>query len=104
MPAALNRARLCAFVGALVLTGGVLAVRARLSPAPAAHDLVEALEEDDAAALAALLDRQGNVNARGTSGQTLLLMAEARGRVSMVQLLAAHGADLEARDIAGQTA
>jgi hypothetical protein len=63
---------------------------------------------DDAAdrlgCAAALLDHGADVNVRGMHGATPLIDAAMRDRARMIALLAARGADLEARDALGYTA
>ncbi len=55
-------------------------------------------------AVAAMLDRGVNVNARSVAGVTALLYAASRARHKVVSLLLKRGADVNSRNSAGKTA
>jgi len=51
-----------------------------------------------------LLGRGADVNARGASGETALMIAAAGGRTPIVRVLLAAGASADAKDSQGRTA
>lgn len=55
-------------------------------------------------ALAALLERGGNIDGRLSDGSTPLMRAAGRGREETVQMLCERGANIELRDMQGRTA
>jgi len=60
--------------------------------------LFEAARKGDAAAVAALLDKGAEVNARFRYGTTALFKAAERGNTEVVKVLLAHGADVTVKD------
>ncbi|MFN2516992.1 MAG: ankyrin repeat domain-containing protein [Pyrinomonadaceae bacterium] len=60
--------------------------------------LWEAARKGDAAAVAALLDKGADVNARFRYGTTALFKAAERGNTEVVKVLLARGADVEVKD------
>ena len=58
----------------------------------------EAARKGDAAAVAALLDKGADVNAKFRYGTTALFKAAERGNVEVVKLLLARGADVKVKD------
>jgi ankyrin repeat protein len=60
--------------------------------------LFEATRAGDAAAVAALLDKGAEVNARFRYGTTALFKAAERGHAEVVKVLLAHGADVTVED------
>lgn len=65
-------------------------------------DLIEAIEADDPQTVAELLQAGAESQARGPNGYTPLMLAAARGRLQILELLLHNGADPEQRD--GETA
>lgn len=66
---------------------------------PALRDeLLQAVEDGDAERMAKALRAGGDADARTEVGHTLLIRAARRGDLAQVELLLAHGADLEALD------
>ena len=59
---------------------------------------------DDIAITRLLLDRDADLNVRGTYGETLLISAAGEGSMEKARLLVSKGADLQARDRWGRTA
>src|SRR5208283_3001198 len=54
--------------------------------------------------LQALLDEGADVNAKDSSGGTVLMLASRNGYKEVVQVLLAKGANVNAKDIGGETA
>ena len=68
---------------------------------PALH---AAAQTGTCAALAQLLSQGADVNARGSGGETALMLAASRGRLDIMGLLIERGADVNAATDAGNTA
>lgn len=69
------------------------------------NKLFAAVAEKDLPALAAMVERGADVNARNVAGLTPLMVAAKQGRSEkLIELLVFLGADLRARDLSGMTA
>ena len=69
------------------------------TPTPELNDqLFEAARKGDAAAVATLLDKGADVNAKFRYGTTALFKAAERGNTEVVRLLLARGADVAVKD------
>lgn len=70
------------------------------SPAPPSlnDQMWEAARKGDAAAVAVLLDKGADVNAKFRYGSTALFKAAERGNVEVVKVLLARGADVKVKD------
>jgi predicted DNA-binding WGR domain protein/ligand-binding sensor domain-containing protein len=66
--------------------------------APRPDALLKAMQREDLAKLTSLLDAGGDVNTQSEYGSTLLHLAASSDRLEFVELLAARGANVEARD------
>lgn len=74
------------------------------SPKPDLNDqLFEAVRKGDAAAVASLLDRGADVNAKFRYGTTALFKAAERGNVEVTKVLLERGADVKVKDTFYQT-
>jgi hypothetical protein len=86
----------------IILTVSLFQVGAH---AAAPDNLFTAVVSKDLTALAAMVDRGVDVNARNDAGQTPLMMAATQnGSEKLIELLVFQGADIRARDKSGMTA
>jgi hypothetical protein len=73
--------------------------------AAASDNLFAAITSKDLTALAAMVDRGADVNARNDAGQTpLMIAATQNGSEKLIEQLVFQGADIRARDKSGMTA
>jgi hypothetical protein len=86
--------------GSSAATSIATAARAGVSPAAAFR---HAAEVGDLAALAALAEKQVDIDARDAAGRTALMLATLHGEADAVAALLAHGADPNAADADGTT-
>ncbi|HKR61772.1 MAG TPA: ankyrin repeat domain-containing protein [Pyrinomonadaceae bacterium] len=75
-----------------------LPVAAQVANQALNEEMWEAARKGDAAAVAALLDKGADVNAKFRYGATALFKAAERGNVEVVKLLLARGADVKVKD------
>ncbi|HKQ52326.1 MAG TPA: ankyrin repeat domain-containing protein, partial [Pyrinomonadaceae bacterium] len=81
-----------------VLTALPLVTHAQEARRELDDQLWEAARKGDAAAVAALLDKGADVNAKFRYGTTALFKAAERGHTEVVKLLLARGADVTVKD------
>jgi hypothetical protein len=93
----------------LLAAGGALLlywpeITSRLAGLPCPDNaLVSAAALDDVDGVKRALARRADPNARGTAGETPILLSAVAGNVGMIHLLLAHGADVNASTYAGYT-
>lgn len=75
-----------------------------VAPAPTVEVLIEAVRNDDLAAISALLDAGADIDQPGDFGFTPLMIASIRGNAESVQLLADRGANPNLFSSSGYTA
>jgi len=83
-------------IATLFMVSGVMTASAQTAPNAAA--LFEAVERNDAAAVADLLAKGVAIDARNAEGETALLVATHQDRVEIARLLILAGADVNAKD------
>lgn len=76
---------------------------AQLSPSDLEKKLLQAVQNDDAAAARRLLEQGANIEARGWNGCTPLLLAAENSRGSIAKMLLERGANASAKDEQGDT-
>lgn len=74
------------------------------NPTPATEQLFELLEENRLEKVKALLAAGADPNGRNAGQETPLMKAAYRGDHQLVELLLAHGAQINLRDAQGRTA
>ena len=82
----------------LILFLASLPVLAQVANQSLNDQMWEAARKGDAAAVAALLDKGADVNAKFRYGSTALFKAAERGNVEVVKVLLARGADVKVKD------
>ena len=90
--------RFCSLVCAGVILYGARAVPASDPKAEAREALWSAVRAGDKQAVASILDKGADVNARNEYGITALWIASSKGKTEIIELLLARGADPNARD------